>query len=141
MDNMLLPDLDNAKKIVKQAMSLSAKSPDSDTAFSVGAIIETTDGTRFTWYSRETGETEHAEEVAMQKAIRAGKSLVGAILYCSLEPCSERASKSICCAQIIIMHQFAKVFISEREDSTFVDDCQWVEMLEKAGIKVVEVEI
>ncbi len=141
MNNKLPYNLEEVTKILEQANRLSEKSPDSKTAFSVWSIIVTKDGERFTGYSRETGITEHAEEVAIQKALIAGSNLIGAILYCSLEPCSERASKEVCCAQLVIQHKFARVFISEREDSTFVADCIWVEMLKEAGIEVIEIDI
>ena len=141
MNNKLAYNLEEVTKILKKSTQLSRNCPASDTAFSVGAIIETVDGERFTGYSRETDTINHAEEEAIEKALNKKKHLVGATLYCSLEPCSERASKELCCAQLVIQHKFARVFISEREDSTFVEDCQWVEMLQKAGIEVIEIDL
>ena len=136
-----LENLEETKRLLKEASELSKKCPISYTALSVGAIIKTQDGSEFTGYSREFWGSEHAEEVAIDKAIKAGRSLIWAILYCSLEPCSERKSRDVTCAQHIINHKFSRVFISEREGTEFVPDCQWVEILTRAGIEVTEIPL
>lgn len=58
---------------MEQAITLAAQCPPSKGAYSVGAVIVTEDGQVFTGYSRETAPTNHAEEEAILKAIRAGQ--------------------------------------------------------------------
>lgn len=127
--------------LLERTLELANKCPASETAFSVGVIVITLDGEQFSWYSRETGVIEHAEEVAIQKALDAWKSLVDAILYSSLEPCSHRASKEISCSQLIIQHQFKKCVFAALEDDTFVSNCRGKEDMQEAGIEVVHIEI
>jgi len=128
-------------KLLQEAIELSKRCPPSKTAFSVGAIIITEDGKKFTWYSRETWPIEHAEEVAIQKAQEAWASLVHAILYSSLEPCSERASKEKTCSQLIIELGFKKCVFAVLEDTRFVADCRGKENMENAWIEVIHLEL
>lgn len=124
--------------LLEEAYNLANKCTTVDNAFDVGAIIKTADGSIFSGYSRELWGREHAEEVAIFKAIRAWKSLVWAILYSSLEPCSERSSSKVSCSELVIRAQFAKVFSWQREGKKFVENCVWIENLRKANIIVVE---
>ncbi len=127
--------------LLEKTLELANKCPASETAFSVGAIVISTDGQEFSWYSRETGAIEHAEEVAIQKALDAWKTLVDATLYSSLEPCSHRTSKEVSCSQLIIQHKFKKCVFATLEDDTFVADCRGKEDMQEAGIEVVHIDL
>lgn len=122
---------------LQRTADLAKSCPPSDTAFAVWAIIITSDGSEFTWYSRELWEKDHAEEVAIQKAIDAGKNLTGAIIYSSLEPCSERASKPKSCSALIIEHGFKKAIFGALEWTEFVENCTGMEDMKAAGVEVV----
>lgn len=120
------------------AVELSRRSPRSDRAYSVGAVIVDADGRELaTGYSRETNPTVHAEEAALAKAA-GDPRLGGATLYSTLEPCSRRASRPRSCARLILESGIGRVVISWREPSLFVPDRQGVEVLEAAGVTVVE---
>lgn len=109
-------------------------------AYSVGAVIVDADGREMSrGYSRETDEKVHAEESALAKIGDADRTrLAGATIYSTLEPCSQRASRPLSCAHLIIQAGIPRVVTAWREPSLFVADCQGVELLEAAGIEVVE---
>lgn len=114
--------------------------PPAASAFSVGAVIVDADGNEVSrGYSRETDAKVHAEESALAKV---GDSecprLAGATIYSTLEPCSERASRPLSCTRLIIEAGIPRVVLAWREPSLFVADCQGAEMLERAGVEVVE---
>lgn len=126
-------------RMLELAIGEAGKCPPSDTAYSVGAVVVTADGRRFTGYSRETGGSNHAEEEAVEKAIRAGVSLEGATIYSSMEPCSSRRSKPKSCSRIIIDQRIKKVVFAAKEPAGFVD-CVGEEMLRAAGLDVVYIK-
>jgi pyrimidine deaminase RibD-like protein len=136
-----------------QAVELSRLCTPSASAFSVGALIVAPDGSLLgTGYSRELDPADHAEEVALARAIRrsggrnrdprdvarAGAELAGASLYSSLEPCAARASRPVPCADIIIASGIARVVIAWREPPIFVPG-GGAARLRKAGLAVVVV--
>jgi len=89
-------DYDLMRKAFDEASCCDA----SDSAFSVGSIVTTMDREILsTGYSREFGPDWHAEEVAIEKACRKITSLDNCILYSTLEPCGERASRPISCSE------------------------------------------
>lgn len=111
----------------------------SDTAFSVGAVIVGSDGEEISrGYSRETSPHVHAEESALAKLPPGDPRLVTATIYSTLEPCSERKSSPVTCLQHILNAGIPRVVVAWREPSTFVADCQGCELLEQAGVTVVE---
>ena len=121
------------------AIELSRRCPPSDTAYSVGALIVAEDGTELArGYSRETGPTVHAEQVALAKVDPDDPRLRRATLYTTLEPCSARASDPVPCAQRVLAAGIPRVVLAWREPSRFVADCQGVELLEQAGVTVLE---
>lgn len=128
---------------LRLAAELARSCPPSDTAFSVGAIIVGPDGAEVArGFSRETDATVHAEESALAKAAvrRPGPSLraLGTTLYCSLEPCSRRASRPRSCTALIIEAGVPRVVFAWREPPVFVD-CDGSRLLREAGVEVVEV--
>lgn len=121
---------------LEQAADLAFLCPPTAKAFAVGCVIVGADGAVIsTGYSREWGDGWHAEEVAIEKARRAGSALAGATLYSSLEPCSTRLSgKTPCCAHIIDADIARVVFIMD-EPGVFVDG-KGIETLENKEIIV-----
>jgi len=125
-------------EFLTQAVDLAFNCPPTDKAFAVGCVIASADGTIIsTGYSREWGESWHAEEVAIEKALREKKPLKGSTLYSSLEPCSVRLSGKTPCCRHIIGHGIVRVVFCLPEPSVFVDGAG-METLEKAGISVVQ---
>jgi riboflavin-specific deaminase-like protein len=124
---------------LRLAIELSRQCPPSTTAYSVGAVVVAPDGTELArGYSRETGRTVHAEEAALGKLDPADPRLRTATLYSTLEPCSARASSPTPCAQLIRAAGIPRVVLAWREPSLFVADCQGMELLEEAGVTVLE---
>lgn len=150
------------------AISLAWKAPPAAHAYSVGAVIVGADGQELSrGFSREGGDPHaHAEESALAKLVSADGQpagplsraapasktalLSGATLYSTLEPCSQRKSRSRSCTQLILATRSAadtgragdagirRVVVAWREPSLFVADCQGVELLERAGVEVAE---
>ncbi|MFD9722779.1 deaminase [Streptomyces sp. NPDC059072] len=124
---------------MERAIELSLKCPPAEGAFSVGAIIVGADGEELAHgYSRETDAHVHAEESALTKLSADDPRLAGATLYSTLEPCSERKSRSLTCTQLILRSPIRRVVIAWREPSLLVADCVGVEMLLADAIEVVE---
>ncbi|TCO32883.1 diaminohydroxyphosphoribosylaminopyrimidine deaminase [Kribbella steppae] len=132
-----MPDLDD-RHWLQQAIDLSRSCPPTTTAFSVGAIIVSSDREVLsTGYSRETDPHDHAEEIALTKIPANDPRLPHATFYTSLEPCSKRASRPQTCTQLILAAAIPRVVLAWREPTIFVD-CEGVELLEAAGVAVVE---
>jgi pyrimidine deaminase RibD-like protein len=120
------------------AVDLAGRCEPSPTAFSVGAVIVTADGSLLaTGFSRETDPADHAEEVALVKAAAAGGRplLHGATMYSSLEPCAARASRPIPCADLIAESGIGRVVIAWLEPPIFVPG-GGAERLRAAGMQV-----
>lgn len=105
-------------------------------AYSVGAVIVTINRDIFTGYTHETGMSNHAEEEAILKAKKAGVDLKNAVMYSSMEPCSDRKSKPTPCAKLIIGEGFSEAYYALPEPPNFVK-CHGHQMLKEAGIKTV----
>ncbi|HEX5288920.1 MAG TPA: hypothetical protein VFX25_08610, partial [Streptosporangiaceae bacterium] len=74
------------RRFLRQAIELSRRSPPSETAFSVGAVVVGAGGAVLAaGFSRERDPRDHAEEAALAKV--AGPLRPGAVIYSSLEPC------------------------------------------------------
>lgn len=124
---------------MQQAIELSRQCPPSTTAYSVGAVIVDAHGNELSrGYSRESDPKVHAEESALAKLPPADPRLPGATIYSTLEPCSQRTSRSKPCSQLILEAGIKRVIIAWREPSLFVDDCVGVERLNAAGATVIE---
>jgi diaminohydroxyphosphoribosylaminopyrimidine deaminase / 5-amino-6-(5-phosphoribosylamino)uracil reductase len=126
---------------LRQAIELSRACPPSASAFSVGAILVGADGGVIaTGYSRERDPKDHAEEVALARALLAPGGatslhppaapqaprklsdplLAGATLYSSLEPCLARASRPSSCVELITESGIGRVVIAWLEPPLFV---------------------
>lgn len=124
---------------LSRAIELSRRCPPSETAYSVGAVIVGRDGVELaTGYSRETDPHVHAEQSALAKFPTGDPRLASATLYSTLEPCSERKSAPTACADLIVSAGLSRVVLAWREPTLFVADCRGVELLEEAGVQVLE---
>ncbi|GAA2639600.1 hypothetical protein GCM10010425_49780 [Streptomyces spororaveus] len=121
------------------ACELAVLCPPSTTAFSVGAVIVASDGTELArGHSRESDPHDHAEEAALAKLPTEDPRLATATLYSSLEPCAKRASRARACSQLIHDAHIPRVVTAWREPDTFVPGADGTELLESAGVAVVE---
>lgn len=75
---------------------------------------------------------DHAELDAIKKA---GESLEGAALYCTLEPCCHTNKQTPPCAQRIVKEKFKRVVIANLDPNPHVNG-GGVEILKNAGIEV-----
>ena len=107
--------------LLRRVIELSRQCPPSPGAFSVGALIlDAADNQVATGYSRETRDTVHAEEAALEKARQKNTDLRGGTVISSLEPCGKRLSGRICCADQIIAAGVIRVVYALAEPATFV---------------------
>ena len=121
------------------AVDLAWRCPPSPSAFNVGAVIVDADDRELArGWSRETDDKVHAEESALLRLGTDHPRLPGATIYSSLEPCSIRRSRPASCTQLIIASGIRRVVFAWREPSLLVEDCQGIELLEAAGIEVLE---
>jgi riboflavin-specific deaminase-like protein len=124
---------------LRQAIELSRRCPPSPTAFSVGAILVSSDGQLLAaGYSREGSPHDHAEEAAFAGLSVAGADLAAATLYSSLEPCRYRASRPRPCAELIAATGVGRVVMAWREPPVFAEG-GGAELLRAAGVTVVEI--
>jgi diaminohydroxyphosphoribosylaminopyrimidine deaminase / 5-amino-6-(5-phosphoribosylamino)uracil reductase len=120
------------------AIDLAHECPPSEQAYSVGAVIVAVDGTELArGYSREGDPHVHAEESALGK-LAGDDRVVGATIYSTLEPCSQRKSRPRSCTALIEDSGIRRVVLAWREPSLFVADCQGAELLAQAGVQVTE---
>lgn len=130
---------DDDRRWMERAIELAHLCPPSQTAFSVGAVIVDAKGVEIsTGYSRETDDHVHAEESALAKLPADTRRLSGATVYSTLEPCTQRRSRPLSCAQLLLRAAPERVVIAWREPDIFVQNCSGVETLRDAGITVDE---
>ncbi|MEV7000284.1 dihydrofolate reductase family protein [Streptomyces sp. NPDC093982] len=121
------------------ACDLAAQCPQSETAFSVGAVVVAADGTELArGYSREGGDpVVHAEEAALAKIAAGDPRVTSATVYTSLEPCTHRASRPVPCARLILDAGVRRVVTAWREPDTFVAGADGSGLLAGEGVDVV----
>lgn len=130
-----MPGLDD-DALLRKAIELSRRSPASPSAFSVGCLLARPDGTVIAaGYSRQDDSRVHAEEAAL-RAVPPGTPLGDVTLYSSLEPCGDRASAAMPCADLIIAAGIRRVVIAWREPALFVPACRGLSRLRDEGITV-----
>lgn len=121
------------------ACELAALCPPSTTAFSVGAVIVSVEGTELArGYSREDDPLDHAEEAALAKLATDDPRLGNATIYSSLEPCARRASRPRPCSLLIREAGIHRVVTAWREPDLFVPGADGTELLEGADVIVIE---
>jgi diaminohydroxyphosphoribosylaminopyrimidine deaminase/5-amino-6-(5-phosphoribosylamino)uracil reductase len=145
---------------LREAIELSRRCTPSASAFSVGAVLVSDAGRVIaTGYSRERDPKDHAEEVALARALlapggstplqppaaeqaprdRSGDPLLtAATLYSSLEPCMARASRPRSCVELITEAGIGRVVIAWLEPPLFVAGGGGG-ALRAAGVDVVEI--
>jgi pyrimidine deaminase RibD-like protein len=122
-----------------QAVELAKRCPPSDSAYSVGAIVVDRHGRELArGFSRESDLTVHAEEAALAKVAAGDPRLAGATLYSTLEPCAERRSRPLTCAQLILDRGIGRVVMAWPEPTLLVGDPRGREVLAAAGVEVIE---
>jgi diaminohydroxyphosphoribosylaminopyrimidine deaminase/5-amino-6-(5-phosphoribosylamino)uracil reductase len=121
---------------MRHAVELAHRSPESESAFAVGAVIVGDDGAVLAQgWSRDTDPLVHAEESALAKTTA---DLSRATLYSTLEPCSKRAHRpDATCTALILAAGIPRVVIAWREPDVFVT-CEGVALLIAAGVEVLE---
>ncbi|MGV9676166.1 deaminase [Nocardia sp. NPDC003482] len=125
---------------MNRAIELARLCPVVEGAFSVGAVIVVDSEEISTGYSRESDPKVHAEEAALDKLDANDPRLARATIYSTLEPCSERATKTrLPCTDRILRAGIPTVVIAWREPATFVEDCVGVEKLQQEGVSVIEI--
>jgi pyrimidine deaminase RibD-like protein len=116
----VLISIERHLSLARLANALAVCCPQSQSAYSVGAIITDADGRILgAGYSRQSGPHDHAEEVALRAAKSSGRNLRGAYVYTSLEPCGIRNSKPRCCASLLVEAGIARVYFTAREPTLF----------------------
>jgi 5-amino-6-(5-phosphoribosylamino)uracil reductase len=124
-------------RFLRWAIELSRLCPQSDTAFSVGAVIVAETGEVLaTGYSREQEDHDHAEEVALRK-LGPDPRLRHATLYSSLVPCGARASRPLTCVQRILAAGIPRVVYAWREPPLFAEG-DGADQLLAASVSVTE---
>ena len=122
-----------------EAIVLSWRSPPSQTAFSVGAlIVDGTGAVLAEGWSRPQNPHDHAEEAAILALGPNWTAPPGTTLYSSMEPCSTRASRPRSCSQLILAAGISRVVFAWREPTLFVEG-RGAELLAASGVEVVEV--
>jgi pyrimidine deaminase RibD-like protein len=128
----------NDRTWMVETIALSRRSPPSNTAFSVGALIVDASGTVLArGWSRPHDPHDHAEEAAILALGPGWTATPGSTLYSSMEPCSARASRPRSCTQLILGAGISRVVFAWREPSIFVEG-RGAELLVAAGVEVVE---
>lgn len=123
--------LSRARPLMNQAVALSKTCPPSKSAFAVGSIgCDAALNIIATGYSRETGPTDHAEEAMLSKT---SEPIHTAIV--TLEPCLDRASKPMGCAQRLVDAGVKRVIYGVAEDSTFTQQ-RGLTFLRDNGVEV-----
>ena len=132
-------ELDADRHWLAEAIELSRRCPPSPSAFSVGAIVVASCGAVVaTGYSRQSDAYDHAEEVALRRAITGDIDVARATLYSSLEPCLRRVSRPVSCAELILASGLRRVVIAWREPPVFAPG-GGAARLGQAGVTVVEI--
>lgn len=102
----------------------------------VGCVVADASGVVLSrGYTRGPGE-DHAEIVALGDAAAAGRSVSGATLYSTLEPCSFHG-RTPACARVIVERGIGRVVIGMRDPHPRVDG-EGARILRDAGIDVIE---
>jgi riboflavin-specific deaminase-like protein len=125
-------------RFLSWAVELSRRSPPSESAFSVGAVIVGEDGQVLSaGFSREQEDHDHAEEVAVRKLGFHDPRLRQATVYSSLVPCGARASRPVTCVQHIVAAGIPRVVFAWREPPLFTAG-DGADQLRAAGVDVLE---
>ena len=131
----------NDADFMKLAIEEAKKCKSVQSAFNVGAILVTNDKI-VAGYSRELEGNTHAEQCCLLKVNGEVGSLPHStsVLYTTMEPCGERLSGKMCCAQLIITGGIKRVVYGCKEPGNFINTTKGLKLLIDAGIEVVHLE-
>ena len=105
-------------------------------AYNVGAVLVDSAGrVAVTGFSRELEGNTHAEEVCLLKP-GGSEAARGGTLYSTMEPCGQRLSGKLGCAQRIVEAGVARVVLAVAEPPNFVPKCEGADLLRAAGVRV-----
>ncbi|WP_157896392.1 deaminase [Mycobacteroides chelonae] len=122
-----MDEYDFAKRAIEEAL----KSPGNAR---VGAVITRGNDILVTGYKGEI-DGQHAEQVALQKALTAGIDLAGASLFTTLEPCANSRTLRIPCATLIAEAGITAVHIGQYDPNSQVNRLGW-KYLRDNGVKL-----
>jgi diaminohydroxyphosphoribosylaminopyrimidine deaminase / 5-amino-6-(5-phosphoribosylamino)uracil reductase len=107
--------------------------------FRVGAVLVDAEGNLLgEGFTGQLDPADHAEEVALANVSPEDPRLAGATVYSSLEPCGQRASRAVNCAELIIRLGVRRVAFAMREPALLAAG-KGAALLADAGVEVVEV--
>jgi diaminohydroxyphosphoribosylaminopyrimidine deaminase/5-amino-6-(5-phosphoribosylamino)uracil reductase len=101
----------------------------------VGAVIVRDGKVLGTGFHQKYGSA-HAEVNAVLDAKARGENLIGATLYCNLEPCSHTNKQTPPCAPMIVHEKISKVVIANIDPNPSVNG-GGIELLRTHGIEVI----
>lgn len=128
------------KKFLQIAMTLAKKCTPISTAYCVGAVVvDSKNEIISTGFSREDDRHKHAEEIAIERALKAQDDLKDCTLYSSLEPCGERLSGKKTCVARITETGIKRVVFGAYEPEKFVKG-KGAKLLKQAGVTTVYLE-
>lgn len=134
--------LDCHRKNMELAIEQARKCGETQTAFSVGAVLELDGEVLETGYSRELPGNTHAEQSALEKYFaKTGERDVpeGTVIYTTMEPCSERLSGNLPCVDRILGTRIKTVFVGVLEPDTFVKVNTGLRKLEEKQVEYIQI--
>lgn len=135
--------LEPHRQYMEMAISEANKCEETTTAFSVGAVLVKDDKVLSTGFSRELEGNTHAEQNALEKYFsETGDRKIpsGSVIYTTMEPCSERLSGNLPCAdRLIEAGSINACFVGVVEPDTFIKDNVGRKKLESTGITYIHI--
>ena len=122
---------------MEEAINSAQKSPISNKAFSVGAVVALDGIILCTGYSRELNDSMHAEEMCIAKLAELNVDHSKLIMYTTMEPCGERLSGKKCCADLIIDARIPTVVVGALEPKVFIKFTKGIEKLKQKHIQII----
>lgn len=128
---------------MREAIALGRNCADTGSPrYSVGCIVVADDGQTVlaTGFSGEDGGKIHAEELVLDRLLAADVNSNRATLYSSLEPCSQRGSATVPCAQRTVAAKIQRVVYTLHEPVYFPVVCEGDAHLRAAGVEVLRMK-
>lgn len=116
--------------------SIPERRADGKASPKVGAVLVLPDGTVDTAYRGELRDGDHAEFTLLERKNR-HRSLDGAVLYATLEPCAPGARRhpKLGCAERIVLARIKQVYVGIADPDPTVDG-KGIRYMEDNGVKV-----
>src|SRR5262249_40425896 len=96
---------------VEEARKSKSESGRADATPFVGVVVQKDGQVLEKAHRGELGEGEHAEYTVLEKKLK-NKSVEGATVYCTLEPCTPRRHPKWPCAEWLVARKIARVFFA-----------------------------